>query len=150
MNHRVSRQEKIQWAGLWGHISPWVEGQSSEWRSLGPPGIPEVCSVLFPFVQGCSLFPSRVPPHSPPTRVCTLIGQSHLFHVYSLKAYYVPSILLHPEDVVGGFGRNSLALWSLDPPEADRWVLARGSVGAEKRSHNLGEIKGGLPRGGSI
>lgn len=106
------------------------------------------CSVpLCPGMQSLSL-PS--PPNSPPTRVCTLIGQSHLFHVYSLKAYYVPSILLHPEDVVGGFGRNSLALWSLDPPEADRWVLARGSVGAEKRSHNLGEIKGGLPRGGSI
>lgn len=63
MNHGVSLQENIQWAGLRGHISPWVGGQAPEQWTLGP----QVYPVLFPLVQGRSTYPEK--------GICTLWGE---------------------------------------------------------------------------
>lgn len=73
------------------------EGQVPEWQSWDPwDSWGLLCPVpLRPGMQFLS-FPT---PSHPPTRVCTPVGQSHLFHIFLLKAYYVPSTLLHSEDL---------------------------------------------------
>lgn len=93
MNHGVSLQENIQWAGLRGHISAWVGGQAPEQWTLGPQVYPA--------------FPHWSRDIVPKKRLCTLWGEGLVrviestYSICLLKAYSLPDTLLHLKTLWG-------------------------------------------------